>query len=70
MTGCTAARSCRFSHAISRAEEDAAGREEGDIAFGFTKPRFSSSPYDVEVSKSDFIAALALQSETRGPPET
>ena len=39
-----------------------------DIAFSFTKPRFSSSPYTMfRVSKSDFIAALALQSETPRP---
>ena len=39
-----------------------------DIAFSFTKPRFSSSPYTMfRVSKSDFIAALALHRETPRP---
>ena len=41
-----------------------------DIAFSFTNPRFSSSPWTMfRVSKNDFIAALALQSETPRPSE-
>lgn len=39
-----------------------------EIALSFTKPRFSCSPQTMfSVSKSDFMAAFALQSEVTRP---